>query len=199
MIKAVVFDFGRVISAMKPRTLFEQYEQDLGLAPGTLNPIMFGSPFWQDTLLGRKTAEEYWHAIGPELGLNTPEEVDAFRHRYHADEELNEDVLALIRQLHGKYQLAVLSNAPPGLEQWLADWEILDLFDVVLCSANEGVVKPDPAAFEITLCRLGVEPEEAVFIDDTLGHVEAAQALGLRGEHFTSAEALASQLADLLA
>jgi putative hydrolase of the HAD superfamily len=106
-------------------------------------------------------------------------------------------VLDLIRHLHGHYKLAVLSNSPPGLARWLADWAILDLFDVVFCSGDQGVVKPDPAAFEWTLKRLGVAPEEAVFIDDTLGHVEAARALGLHGIHFTTAEELARRLEDL--
>jgi hypothetical protein len=58
MIRAIIFDFGRVISAQKPPSLFRRYEKELGLAPGTLNPIMFRSQVWQEALLGRKTAEE---------------------------------------------------------------------------------------------------------------------------------------------
>jgi HAD superfamily hydrolase (TIGR01509 family) len=50
----------------------------------------------------------------------------------------------------------------------------------------------------MTLERLGVAPEEAVFIDDTVGHVEAARALGLHGILFTTAEALAEELESLL-
>jgi HAD superfamily hydrolase (TIGR01509 family) len=200
MIKAIIFDFGRVISAQKPLSLFRGYEEDLGLEPGTLNPIMFGSQAWEDALLGLKTAKEFWHAIGPELGLHAPEEIDAFRHRYRADEAINEGVFNLVRHLHqrGQYKLAVLSNSPPGLAQWLDDWQMLDLFDVVFCSGDEGVAKPDPAAFEITLDRLGVTPEEAVFIDDSLGHVETARTLGLHGILFTTAKDLTDQLHDLL-
>jgi HAD superfamily hydrolase (TIGR01509 family) len=200
MIKAIIFDFGRVISAQKPLSLFHSYEQDLGLEPGTLNLIMFGSPAWEDALLGLKTAKEFWYAIGPELGLPAPEEIDAFRRRYHADEAINEGVRYLIQRLRqqGQHKLAVLSNSPPGLDQWLDDWHMLNLFDVVFCSGDEGVAKPNPAAFEITLERLGVAPEEAVFIDDTLGHVETARTLGLHGILFTTAEELAVQLHDLL-
>ena len=198
MIKAVIFDFGRVISAQKAPSLFRRYEEDLGLAPGTLNPIMFGSLDWEEVLLGRKTIKEFWYAIGPELGLETAEEIDAFRSRYRADEAINEGVLNLIHRLHGHYRLAVLSNSPPGLAQWLDDWGMLEFFDVVFCSGDEGVVKPEPAAFKITLERLGVDPNEAVFIDDTLEHVEAARHLGLHGIHFTTAEALEDELGKLL-
>lgn len=199
MIKAIIFDFGRVISAQKPPSLFRSYEEDLGLEAGTINPIMFGSSAWQDALVGRKTAEEFWNEVGPELGLDTPQAIKAFRRRYRADEAINEGVLDLIRRLYGQYRLAVLSNSPPGLARWLADWGMRDFFDVVFCSGDEGVTKPDPTAFEATLERLGVAPEEAVFIDDTPGHVEVARALGLHGILFTTAEALTEQLNALLA
>ena len=69
---------------------------------------------------------------------------------------------------------------------------------MVFCSGDEGRVKPDPAAFNITLKRLGVLPFEAVFIDDTDGHVKAARKLGIHGILFTTAEALALELKDLL-
>ena len=75
---------------------------------------------------------------------------------------------------------------------------MLELFDVVFCSGEEGVVKPDRIAFEKTLERLGVNPEQAVFIDDTEEHVLAARNLGLHGILFTSAEALENDLKKLL-
>jgi epoxide hydrolase-like predicted phosphatase len=198
VIKAIIFDFGRVISAQKPLSLFRRYERALGLKPGTINPIMFGSEAWQEVLVGRITLDEYWRRIGPLLNLHTPQAIDAFRQRYHKDEAINEDVLELIRRLHGRYKLAVLSNCPPGLADWLADWSMLRFFDVVVCSGDAGVVKPEPAAFGLVLERLGIEPDEAIFIDDTLGHVRAARELGLHGIHFRTAQALASDLDDLL-
>jgi len=198
MIKAIIFDFGRVISTQKPPSLFRGYEKALGLEAGTINPIMFGSRAWQDTLVGIKTTEEFWHAIGPRLGLHSPEAIDAFRQRYHAEESINEGVRALIHRLKGRYKLGVLSNSPPRLARWLDEWGLLDLFDTVFCSGDEGVTKPDPEAFKITLQQLAVAPEEAVFIDDTVGHVEAARALGLHGVHFTTAEALEKDLNRLL-
>ena len=198
MIKAIIFDFGRVITAQKPRALFRSYEMELGLDPDTINPIMFESLAWQDALLGRMTTAEFWYLIGPELGLNSIDEINGFRRRYHAAEAINEGVLNLIRKLHGRYRLAILSNSPPGLNQWLADWKIRDLFEVVFCSGDEGIIKPDPAAFKLTLQRLGVEPGKAVFIDDTREHVEAARKLAIHGIVFTTAEALIDDLRNLL-
>jgi putative hydrolase of the HAD superfamily len=199
MIKAIIFDFGRVISAQKPLSLFQSYETELGLAPGSINQIMFNSPFWQEALRGRKTSKEYWHSIGPELGLQSLEDIDNFRRRYHADESINKQVFKIIRQLHGRYKLAVLSNSPPGLDGWLAAWDLLELFDVVFCSGDEGRVKPDPEVYHRTLKRLEVLPSEAVFIDDTGGHVDAARKLGMHGIIFSDAAAFELELDRLLA
>jgi putative hydrolase of the HAD superfamily len=166
----------------------------MGLAPGSINRIMFDSPAWRDALLGRKTAVEYWTAVGPDLGLASPEQIEQFRRRYHADESINAAVRDIIRRLHGRYKLAVLSNAPPGLDEWLVDWGMRDLFDVVVCSGEVGLMKPDPAVYRLTLRRLKVPPQEAVFIDDTVDHVAAARRIGMTGIVFTDAADLDREL-----
>jgi putative hydrolase of the HAD superfamily len=198
MIRAVIFDFGRVISAPKPESLFHRYEQELGLSSGTINTIMFASSAWQDALLGKMTTAEYWRAIGPRLGLRSQRQVDDFSRRYYADEKINTGVLNLIGRLCGRYKLAVCSNSPPGLGQWLADWGIGQLFEVVFCSGDEGIVKPDPTAYQMTLDRLGVEPWDAVFVDDTLENVESAARYGLKAIHFKDIPDLERALSTLV-
>lgn len=198
MIQAVIFDFGRVISAQKPESLFNGYERELRLTPGTINTIMFSSPAWQDALLGRKTVSEYWREIGPQLGLHSLREIESFRRRYHADEKINTHVLDLIGRLSGRYKLAVCSNAPPGLSDWLSEWNIAHFFDVVFCSGDEGIVKPDPSAYRLTLARLRVEPFEAVFVDDALENVQAASACGLKAIHFIDEHALEKALSAII-
>ena len=71
-------------------------------------------------------------------------------------------------------------------------------FDVVFCSGEEGRVKPDPTVYLTTLDRLGVRPAEAVFIDDTEGHVTAARALDIHGMVFSNAQRLERDLKSLL-
>ena len=197
MIKAVIFDFGRVISAQKNLQLFHNYEVDLGLAPDTINTIMFDSPFWEQALLGKISISAFWQAVGPALNLHSEAAIESFQQRYYDDERINEDVVTLLHRLRHRYKLAILSNHPAGLLDWLVDWKIADLFETVVCSGDEGVAKPDSRAFEITLDRLGTKPFESVFIDDTPRHVEAARAMGLPALVFTDAESLREELADL--
>ena len=190
MIRAVLFDFGRVISASKPASLFDGYEKELGLIPGTINTIMFESPLWQQALLGRLGMSEYWQAIGPQLNLSSRAAIQRFQTRYFEDEQINTVVLDIIKQLISSFKLAIVSNHPPGLCHWLAAWNIEHLFDVVICSGDEGVAKPDAAIFQLALERLSITAEEALFVDDTLEHVHAARELGMHGHHFLSAEKL---------
>lgn len=175
----VLFDFGRVISAPKPPSLFESYEKELKLPGGSLNRIMFDDPVWEDTLLGRRSLDDYWRIIGPRLGLHDPQAVEAFRARYDGDERPNAPVIDMMRNLYGRVSLAVLSNAPRGLSAWLERWGVLAMLDAVFCSAEEGVRKPYKEAYELVLDRLKVRSREVLFVDDAQENVEAATALGL--------------------
>ncbi|MGB3212887.1 MAG: HAD family phosphatase [Desulforhopalus sp.] len=198
MIEALIFDFGRVVSAQKPGTLFQRYENELGLAAGTINTIMFDSVHWRRALVGELEWAGYWQAIGPALHLNSAEAISTFAKRYYSDERMNRNVLELIRSYLGKYKMAILSNHPPGLSEWLADWGIEGLFDEVFCSGDEGAAKPDIQVYKEVLMRLKVSACEAVFIDDTPGHVLAASSLGMHGIVFTKSAVLKKELATLL-
>ncbi len=59
-------------------------------------------------------------------------------------------------------------------------------------------MKPDPAIYELALRKLGVRPDEAIFVDDTSTNVEAAQRLGLRGIVFRNPGQMRSELKALL-
>ncbi len=52
-------------------------------------------------------------------------------------------------------------------------------FDVVVESAEVGLRKPDPAIYRLVVDRLGVAPDEAVFVDDWEENLPPARDLGL--------------------
>ncbi|HXR23577.1 MAG TPA: HAD family phosphatase [Acidimicrobiales bacterium] len=82
-------------------------------------------------------------------------------------------------------------------ENWERRIEIYDFlgwFDGYFISGLEGVIKPDPEYFERALERLGLRPDEVVFIDDRPDNTEAAGALGIPAVVFTSPEALRGEL-----
>jgi epoxide hydrolase-like predicted phosphatase len=59
-----------------------------------------------------------------------------------------------------------------------------DVFDDLVISGEVGVMKPDPAAFELALARVGASAEEVLFIDDFHANVEAARSMGIEAHRF---------------
>lgn len=74
---------------------------------------------------------------------------------------------------------------------------VLSRFQDIVISGVEGIVKPDPAIYRLACQRLGVAPDQAVFIDDTAANASAASAVGMASLHFTSAEQLHADLVGL--
>lgn len=70
-------------------------------------------------------------------------------------------------------------------------------FEDILVSGEHGVLKPDRAIFDLACSRWRIQPEQCVFIDDSLVNVESATALGFHGIHFTAPSALRARLHDL--
>lgn len=102
-------------------------------------------------------------------------------------------LLEYITGLKRRYKTALLSNAV-SLDGYI-DASLLDAhFDVVAVSEAIGYAKPDPAAYGYVLDRLGVQPHDAVFIDDIADYCRAAERLGIRAIHYTGLAALKREL-----
>ncbi|MGJ8605130.1 MAG: HAD family hydrolase [Marivita sp.] len=71
-----------------------------------------------------------------------------------------------------------------------------DVFETLVVSGREGVMKPDPRIFHLLCDRAGVSPQDCIFIDDGLHNIDGARAVGMDGIHFTSPAALAAALID---
>jgi epoxide hydrolase-like predicted phosphatase len=90
---------------------------------------------------------------------------------------------------------ALLSNSW-GLNYDRNGWA--DLFDVLVISGEVGLRKPEPAIYRLAAERLGVQPDECVFVDDLAVNVRGAAAVGMVGVHHTSLESTIGELEALL-
>ena len=200
-IKAIIFDFGGVLIGPRSEEEHRYWAERLGLRPGQVGDILYGGEEWALVKVGAISEDEFWQRVGPKLGLHTAEEIDRFRQEYFAGdtERLDRQLVDLAQELRGKYKLAVLSNASGVVEDLLRErFGIRDLFDVVIDSACVGLAKPDRAIYELALERVGVAPDEAVFIDDLARNAAAAAALGIHAIHHQNFESTAHQLHALL-
>ena len=96
----------------------------------------------------------------------------------------------LLIKLKENYKLGFISNTTVFESSVLDKWGIREMFDVMSFSWELGIKKPSKEIFDITLQKLGVAPDEAVFIDDGEKNVLKAKEYGLNGIVFKSVEQL---------
>ena len=197
MIKAVIFDWGGVLMRTEDATGRRKWEQRLGLPQYAVDQIVHGSRSWDLAQSGEISDKDYWADVGYQLGIEG-ETLQEFRHDYFSGDVLDMQLIGLIRRLRPKFKTALLSNASPYLEKELDECGVTDVFDVIIISGIVGVQKPDPAIYRIILERLGVAPDEALFVDDLENNIHAAQELGIHTVHFQENINLGSQLERLL-
>ena len=109
----------------------------------------------------------------------------------------NEPVIDIVRKIKtsGNHKVGLLSNIGTGwIDDFLPSDERTQLFDHEVLSSNVGLLKPDPAIFELMAKRLGVDTSECIMIDDVLSNVDGAERVGMRGIVFGSPDQLLFEL-----
>lgn len=69
-------------------------------------------------------------------------------------------------------------------------FDFLQWFDGLVVSGEEGIRKPFPGIYERLLQRYDITASEALFIDDNIRNVQAAEDLGIPSVQFTGARSL---------
>jgi HAD superfamily hydrolase (TIGR01509 family) len=103
----------------------------------------------------------------------------------------------LLLKLKENYKIGFISNTTVFEASVLDKWEIRNMFDVTSFSWELGIKKPNKEIFDITLQKLGIEPKEALFIDDGEKNIFKAKEYGLNGIVFKSVEDLKGELLKL--
>lgn len=125
-------------------------------------------------------------SLGYDYDVSNPIVVEAtneFCEEFMTYVRIDKDAEAMLRGLHGKYKLGIVSNfAIPECVIKLLKRQGLDLlFDVIVVSAAVNKRKPSPEIFQSTLKALGVSAAETVFVGDTIdADIEGAKAVGMR-------------------
>jgi putative hydrolase of the HAD superfamily len=69
----------------------------------------------------------------------------------------------------------------------------------LVVSGDLGYVKPEAEAYEFTAKQLGVAPEQCIFVDDRIGYVEGAAALGMKAIKYINFKQMKSEIEKILA
>lgn len=186
MIKAIIFDFFGVLTVDHTRRLAASVESnDLRTALSELT---------RQTDLGIITRDEHMEGVSRLLGISIAE----IRSTYYGHPDLDQEVVRLVESSKATHKTALLSNASgTSLDPYLSPQQMARLFDVVVVSAEVGMIKPDPRIFQLTADRLGMLPGECFFIDDIERNAVAALEVGMQAVVFTGASDLERALAEL--
>lgn len=176
-IRAVVFDIGGVLEVIDDSVFPAPAERRLGLAAGTIAGGLAGLP--GDAVVGEVTEQQVRAEWQRALALDD-EQVDALLDdfwRWYVG-TLDRPLLDWFAAQRPERLTAILSNSGPGARERERCHGFEDVTDDIVYSHEVGLAKPDPRAYELVTRRLGVRPEEVLFLDDVEANVVAAQALG---------------------
>jgi putative hydrolase of the HAD superfamily len=196
-LRAVVFDLGGVLELdvieLVDHGLDTRWEARLGLQAGELEHRM--KSLWRAGSVGACTEEEVHQGMRERLGMSQEQVEEYMREMWDwYCGRLNVPLADYFRRLRPRYQTAILSNSFVGARrEEQRRHQVEDLCDLIIYSHEVGVAKPDRRIFELTWQRLGVQPEEMLFLDNAQVHVEAARACGIQAILFEdTAQALAA-------
>lgn len=196
-IRAVFFDLGGVIVRTEYQTPRQQLAERLGMEYDDLNRIVFDSETGIQAAIGAITPQQHWESVIKRL-KRPVEEMTTIRDEFFAGDVVDRQILEFLRSLRGKYQTGLISNAWGDLRDFLIREKMDDAFDHIIISAEVGVAKPEPKIFQIALEKAGVQPNEAVFVDDFYVNIEGCEKVGMKGIHFQDTSSALQQLKLLL-
>lgn len=189
-IRAVVFDYGNVLSFHHLPSDVEAMAAVCGISVDRFNPPYWGlrMAYDRDDL----DSETYWSAVartgGRVLAREQIEkliEIDSL-----GWSRLNPAAMAWVEQIRrAGFRLALLSNMPADISRYLTEnFEWPSLFDHLIFSCDVRSAKPEPEIYQACLRELQLAATDVLFFDDRQENVDGAAALGLHGILFDGLE-----------
>lgn len=187
MIKAIIFDCFGVLTADS------WHEFRLSL-PTAMQPQ--ASELNQQYCRGAITKQDFLESVAKLTGKS----IEQIRQVIDNEHDKNNQLLAYIASLKPQYKIGLLSNvASNWIREHFLTAKEQALFDNMIFSYEVGLTKPDPRIFDLACQRLGVQPAEAVLIDDIERYCEAARKEGMQAIQYRDFKQVTIDLSHLLA
>jgi putative hydrolase of the HAD superfamily len=184
VIKAALFDFGGVILS-SPFEAFARFERERGLPTGFLRRVNATDPdtnAWARLERSEVTMSEF-DALFASESRALGHEVSGSEMIGLLSGELRPAMVEAVRRCSERLITGLLTNnfvvAGGGVDRQGPMGSVLSLFDGIVESSKVGVRKPDVRFYELACAQLGIEPADAVFLDDLGVNLKPARALGM--------------------
>lgn len=195
----LILDFGGVVTTDFYGAL-SAFSERAGLDAGAFVRVLRETDEGRAALAaverGQMPQREFEQTMGRLLGLDD----DGLLAKALADLRPRPEIIDLTRQARDKgIRVAALSNSwGTGDYDPYAGWELDDLFDAVVISDQVGLRKPDPEIFRLTTSKIGLSPDECLFVDDTESNLPGARELGMGTLFFTEADGEVAEIERLI-
>lgn len=193
--KALLVDFGGVLTT-DIWSSFAAFCEQRGLDAGAAKQLFRENPDALATLRGLETGEvepaDFERRFAALLGTEPAGLVEGLFAGLQPDQPMLE---AVGRARDAGVPTGLISNS------WVMDHytdEIRSLFDEVVISAEVGLHKPQPEIYLLAAERLGVGPEDCVFVDDLRENCTGAEAVGMTAVLHRDAAETISRVEELL-
>ncbi len=185
MIKALIFDFGGVVT---DRGYLLWMKEEI---PNFEKNKLFYNDLSDKYDLGIITHKEFTEIIAKESGIGK----DVIWEKIFNKIKVNSELLIIINRLKKKYKIALLTNFHhKPLSELFIKYDLEKYFDLKVISSLHKLHKPDSKIFKKILRLLNIKPEEAIFIDDSQKYINGGKNIGLKSFLFTTNQKLKEDL-----
>ena len=198
-IKAIVFDYGNVISLPQDPKTVDRLAERAGAGKKKFETTLWALRGEYDR--GTLSSREYFKKVLSSLGISLDDnkidemaEIDFMSWR-----NINEGTAQLMKEVKDSgLTLGILSNMPHEFLAWARkNIPVFSLPQVSIFSCEENLIKPEKAIYETLLKRLGLESGQIIFFDDNADNIKSAQSMGIKAILWESPEKARQDLLSL--
>lgn len=187
----VLLDLDGVVRHFDPAHV-ASVEARHGLDDGALRTAAFENALIEQVITGRIPRSDWVREVGNRVG-NPSAAVEWMSETGTVDDAMLGEVDAL--RSHS-IRVAVLTNGTDTIPDEMESLGLVSHFDAIYNSAELGVAKPNPLVFEQVCSRLGVDPVEVFFTDDSASKLPGAIEIGMTVRLFEGVERFREHLAE---
>jgi putative hydrolase of the HAD superfamily len=197
-VRGLLVDFGGVLTTNVFES-FRAFSEREGLEPDAVKKLFKergeGLDLLRQLERGEISGEDFSPRFGELLGVQN---TDGLTHRLFAEVGPDEAMVeAVKRAKRAGIPTGLISNSWGDRDQYDRG-SFPEMFDAVVISGEVGMHKPEPEIFRLGAQRVGLPPDECLFVDDLKENCEGAEAVGMTAILHRGSEGTLRELERLL-
>lgn len=185
-LETLFLDLGNVLVFHDNEKLFREMARAFRATPERLRRGL-DDRLWERVNRGQLPGDRLRQELVRQVGVEVGEE--EFFALWNCHFTVHEEMVRAVERLVGKVRLVLLSNTHDLHVKWIRPrLPVLERFDALVLSCEEGLVKPEPALYARALAVAGSAPQASAFFDDVEAYAAGARAAGIHGHLFTTVD-----------